>query len=678
MSTPPYTSATVLSGIVRHPLFWLGLGLRIVCALAATSPVMQQLFLPFLTEAAQHGWRDAYALHANAGEVESFPYPLVMLYAFAGPIYLAMQLGLTSFFALSLVMKTVLLVADFGLLVLLASWLRRYAPARILLVYWLSPAIIYISYIHGQLDAVPIALLTASFFYLFREFPVRSGLLLAMAVCSKTNVILALPFYLLHALKNHWNYRRAWRFGLALLLPITVLMGIAIQSPAFVQTVLTNSTQQKTLSLSIPFDGNTHYYVLPALYFFSLLAAFRYVRISRDLFLTLVGFSFALVTLCIPPKPGWYFWFLPYMAYFVLKNREMKWPLFLLLQCLFLAFVEYDRLFVPLGLSESMRHLLFTGLQTLLILHIYLMYRYGLRSGASGFGGFRTPYLIGIGGDSGTGKTTLSKGLGEVLGRSNLTTICGDGMHKWERGHSNWQNHTHLDPRANELHADYFNLRRLKAGNTIRRRTYDHDTGTFTQSQKIQPRPVLIFEGLHAFYLRSMRSIIDLKIFMRPEETIAKAWKINRDTQKRGHSEEKILAQIATRAPDKAQYIEVQEKHADIIFEILKFEDDTLALRIICSNTIYLEYIHSFWMHELQLESRHEYLDEHFQQIIVRGEVSSLELQQKAEMLLPHIHDILYPHTPLWPAGYSGLMCQLVAYVMFYDEGVSLYHRHCQ
>ena len=59
------------------------------------------------------------------------------------------------------------------------------------------------------------------------------------------------------------------------------------------------------------------------------------------------------------------------------------------------------------------------------------------------------PLLIGIGGDSASGKTTFAKIIQNLYGTSQTTIIKGDDMHKWERGDDNWNEKTHLNPSSN-------------------------------------------------------------------------------------------------------------------------------------------------------------------------------------------------------------------------------------
>ena len=64
-----------------------------------------------------------------------------------------------------------------------------------------------------------------------------------------------------------------------------------------------------------------------------------------------------------------------------------------------------------------------------------------------------------------------------------------------------WDVMTHLNPKANKLHDDMSDALMLKQGERVYRRHYDHREGKFTLPKEIESNKVVIFEGLHSFYL---------------------------------------------------------------------------------------------------------------------------------------------------------------------------------
>ena len=171
---------------------------------------------------------------------------------------------------------------------------------------------------------------------------------------------------------------------------------------------------------------------------------------------------------------------------------------------------------------------------------------------------------ISITGDSGSGKTTLSNSLKDLFNNSFLLEC--DRYHKWERGDSNWEKYTHLNPEANYITKMTNDVFDLKIGINIFQVDYDHNTGKFTDIKLIESSDNIIICGLHCLYLPD--NIVNLKIYIDTDNNLRIPWKIQRDVKKRGYTVEKILSQIQSREPDFLKYIYPQKEKADIIVKI--------------------------------------------------------------------------------------------------------------
>ena len=177
--------------------------------------------------------------------------------------------------------------------------------------------------------------------------------------------------------------------------------------------------------------------------------------------------------------------------------------------------------------------------------------------------------VFAICGDSGSGKSTLSILLKSIF--SNSFMLECDRYHKWERTNKNWEETTHLNPKANyisKMNEDVFNL---KIGKDIYQVDYDHDTGKFTEKQLINPSDNLIVCGLHSLYGNN-DSVYDLKIYMDTDEDLKKKWKINRDVKERGYSIEKVLDNIKKREKDFNEFILPQKDNADLVIRFFTIE----------------------------------------------------------------------------------------------------------
>lgn len=191
---------------------------------------------------------------------------------------------------------------------------------------------------------------------------------------------------------------------------------------------------------------------------------------------------------------------------------------------------------------------------------------------------FDSPYIIGITGPSGVGKTTLSKLITYLYNRNDTLILSGDDLHKWERNDPNWDIYTHLNPEANNLKNGYLDLINLKNNTPINRSLYNHNTGKFDSPIVLESKPIIIYEGLHSLYDQNVIDILDLKIFVDTDEILTKEWKLKRDTSIRGYSEQEVNNSINRRINDNEKFILPQKKQADIIFKFCKNKNGKIVL----------------------------------------------------------------------------------------------------
>jgi uridine kinase len=280
--------------------------------------------------------------------------------------------------------------------------------------------------------------------------------------------------------------------------------------------------------------------------------------------------------------------------------------------------------------------------------------------------------MIGIGGDSASGQSTLSNALADVFEVHNTSIIRGDDMHKWERGNDNWNVYTHLDPRANKLHEDLEHARVLKSGRSIKRRNYDHSTGKFTLPKFIQPNKLIVFEGLHSFYLSNQAEVYDLKVFMEPDDQLRMWWKVQRDVAKRGYSPEKVLEQLKMREQDSEKYIKTQASQADIIAKFYPLNDidpvnqsiePIIALKITLSNEIYPDPLLEQLKNVVSLSMEHVYANDN-QELIFKGTISKEQIELIADKCIPELEDIGIYNTD-WKDNFEGMLQLVTTFVIF-------------
>jgi phosphoribulokinase len=197
------------------------------------------------------------------------------------------------------------------------------------------------------------------------------------------------------------------------------------------------------------------------------------------------------------------------------------------------------------------------------------------------------PIFVAIGGDSGSGKSTLTAGFYRIFPRDQITSVCLDDYHGLDRRERNLIGITALDPRANNFALMENQLLALKRGNPIMKPVYDHSDGTFGPPEEIQPREVVIVQGLHPFLVPGLRGLFDLNVWLDPETELKHKWKVQRDVARRGYTREQVLEEITAREPDVAAYITPQRRFADLIVRFYRPEgggsgdDEHLSVRIV-------------------------------------------------------------------------------------------------
>ncbi len=175
------------------------------------------------------------------------------------------------------------------------------------------------------------------------------------------------------------------------------------------------------------------------------------------------------------------------------------------------------------------------------------------------------PVLLGLAGDSASGKSTLSRGIEYILGAERVGRVCTDDYHRYDRATRAELGVTPLSPEANRLDVLEEHLRELASGRAILKPTYDHRTGSFGPQEQVEPGEIVIIEGLLPLSARGPREAIDVAVFLEPDEELRRRWKLERDTTERGYGPAEVLAEIERREADAARYVRPQRDFADII-----------------------------------------------------------------------------------------------------------------
>jgi len=177
-------------------------------------------------------------------------------------------------------------------------------------------------------------------------------------------------------------------------------------------------------------------------------------------------------------------------------------------------------------------------------------------------------FVIGVAGDSGSGKTTFTNAIRQIFGPDLVATITLDDYHKYDREERRRLDITPLHPDANNLAQLETDVARLKEGYAITKPVYNHTTGTFDPPVPFASKKIIILEGLHTLFTPRLRELLDFSVFVDPDQEVKYAWKQKRDTNNRGYSKAEVTEEINRRETDYEAFIAPQRCLADAVIRI--------------------------------------------------------------------------------------------------------------
>ena len=176
--------------------------------------------------------------------------------------------------------------------------------------------------------------------------------------------------------------------------------------------------------------------------------------------------------------------------------------------------------------------------------------------------------VIGIAGGTGSGKTTLMKNLVQRLG-DQVAVVSHDNYYK-RHDELTYEERTQInydEPDALETDLMARHLAQLRQGQAIDCPVYDYTQHNRSdETVHIEPRPVIIVEGIMIFENQPLRELMDIRIFVDTDADVRLCRRIKRDVNKRGRSLESVLTQYQTTVkPMHEKYVEPSKKFANII-----------------------------------------------------------------------------------------------------------------
>ena len=179
--------------------------------------------------------------------------------------------------------------------------------------------------------------------------------------------------------------------------------------------------------------------------------------------------------------------------------------------------------------------------------------------------------IVGIAGGTGSGKTSVTQAIIENLERTGIHSILLEQDSYYKRNdHLTYEQRTKLNydhPDAIDFDLLEKHILALKDGKSIEKPIYDYTEHTrSSEVEKVEPKEVIILEGILVLNDPALRDLMDIKIFVDTDDDIRIIRRIQRDIEERGRSLQSVIDQYkSTVKPMYHQFIEPTKRYADII-----------------------------------------------------------------------------------------------------------------
>ena len=179
------------------------------------------------------------------------------------------------------------------------------------------------------------------------------------------------------------------------------------------------------------------------------------------------------------------------------------------------------------------------------------------------------PFLLGVAGGSGSGKTTVAERLAGLVGGTDLALLRLDAYYR-DRNHLPFEeraaiNYDHPDAFDWPLLLDH--VQALADGLPVQVPVYDFATYLrLPERVTVTPARIVVVEGILVLYEPELRERFDLKVFVDTDADVRFIRRLERDVTQRERSTESVIEQyLATVRPSHQQLIEPSKRHADVI-----------------------------------------------------------------------------------------------------------------
>ena len=179
------------------------------------------------------------------------------------------------------------------------------------------------------------------------------------------------------------------------------------------------------------------------------------------------------------------------------------------------------------------------------------------------------PLVIGIAGGSGSGKTTVAQEILQRVGPDRIAFLQHDSYYKDLSGLPPAQraevNFDHPNSLETELLIQH--IAALRAGVAVEVPIYDFSTHSRTpKTYTVQPRRVILVEGILIYTEPALRNMMDVKIFVDTDSDMRFIRRLERDLKERARTTESVIKQYQlTVRPMHMEFVEPSKRYADVI-----------------------------------------------------------------------------------------------------------------
>jgi len=180
-----------------------------------------------------------------------------------------------------------------------------------------------------------------------------------------------------------------------------------------------------------------------------------------------------------------------------------------------------------------------------------------------------TPVALGVAGGTGSGKTTVVREILRAVGAPRIALLEQDSYYRdiaWASAEQIGR-HNFDHPEALDTDLLVAQLGELKAGRGVEVPVYDFVAHRRkAETRRVEPRPVVLLEGILIFAERELRDLLDFKIYVDTDADLRLIRRLKRDLEERGRGFEEVLRQyLATVRPMHQEFVEPSKRWADLI-----------------------------------------------------------------------------------------------------------------